>query len=389
MSPSTSSSGAVSASRPRRDQLVRGDAGLVLLRGLVDRGLREVGTPLQLEVAGAHAKAHLRAPPQVAGHVPHQIDLAGAVERDARADAHGVLEQRARLARAVDGDQLRRHAAGQRGVQLGRAEDVAAEPLLRQRGAHGERVVGLDRGQDARLALGPGGLQRAREAPGVAAQVILGDDRERRAEALRKRRDVAALDPQPPVETERHSSIGAFTATPRLYRVLSYGALALLLQAAGQMGTSVKHSDEGTQDERHQDTRRQAQAASGYWRRRARGARRRWCGGGCIAVRKLACRPEPGHRGGRGRPARREHHGAHRRDQEGDGRPDRGAGHRRHAHEGPGGSHRGTARHVRRTAVRTRRRPGRQAAAPAIARRPRRRPDLARRGRDVHRHLGQ
>ena len=122
-----------------------------------------------------------------------------AVERDARADAR----RPARAARASCRVPLTEISCGgtppaQRGVQLGRAEDVAAEPLLRERAAQRERVVGLDRRQHARRALGPGRRERAREAPRVAAQLILGDDRERRAEALGERRDVAALDLQAP-----------------------------------------------------------------------------------------------------------------------------------------------------------------------------------------------
>ncbi len=171
----------------RRDQLVGRDARLVFLRGRVDRSLREVRALLQLEVARPHPEAHLRRPPEVARHGTHQIDLANAVERHPSADRHCLLEQRARLAGAVDGDQLRRHPAGQRGVQLGRPEDVAAEALLREGAAQRERVVGLDRGQGARRPLGPGSSEGAGEAPRVAAQVILRDDRERRAEAPRER----------------------------------------------------------------------------------------------------------------------------------------------------------------------------------------------------------
>ena len=183
-----------------RDQLVGRDAGLVLLRGLVDGCLREVGPLLQREVARSHAEAHLRRAPELTSDGAHELDLADAVERDARADADRLGEQRPRLARAVDGDQLRRHPAGERGVQLGRPEDVAAEALLREHAAHGERVVGLDRGQHARRALRPRGRQGAREAARVATQVILGDDRERRAEALGQAGHVAALDLQPPVD---------------------------------------------------------------------------------------------------------------------------------------------------------------------------------------------
>ena len=78
----------------------------------------------------------MRPAAEVARDGAHELDLANAVERDACADAHGVIEQRARLARAVDGDERRRHAAGERRVQLRRAEDVAAQALLRERGAH-------------------------------------------------------------------------------------------------------------------------------------------------------------------------------------------------------------------------------------------------------------
>ena len=89
-----------------RDQLVGRDAGLVLLRGLVDGCLREVGPLLQREVARSHAEAHLRRAPELTSDGAHELDLADAVERDARADADRLGEQRPRLARAVDGDQL-------------------------------------------------------------------------------------------------------------------------------------------------------------------------------------------------------------------------------------------------------------------------------------------
>ena len=171
---------------------------LVLLRRLVDGVLGEVGARLQLEVARARAEAHLRAAAESAGDGPHELDLTSTVERDASAGRDGRLQQRARLARAVDGDQLRRHAARQRGVQLRRPEDVATEPLLRQRTAHRERVVGLDRGQRARFALRPGRAQRTCEAARVAAQLILGDDGERRAEALGQLAGIAAFDLQAP-----------------------------------------------------------------------------------------------------------------------------------------------------------------------------------------------
>ena len=215
---------------PRRRARRSGCPACTPARSHRPRRLREVGGLLQLEIARAHAEAHLRAAAESARDRAHQLDLPHAVERDARADADGALEQRARLAGAVDRDQLRRHAARERRVQLGRAEHVAAEALLRQRAAQRERGVGLDRRQDARLALGPGGLQRTREAARVAAQLILGDDRERRAEALGERGRVAALDLQPPVRRSRGSRrcAAAVAGTRRLYEISYRGSFAAL-----------------------------------------------------------------------------------------------------------------------------------------------------------------
>ncbi len=201
---------------PRGDQLLGRDPGLVLLRGRVHGLLGEVGRLLELEIAGAHAEAHLRAAAERTGDLAHESDLAAAVQRHARADADRLLEQRARLAAAVDRDQLRRHPARERGVQLGGTEDVAAEALLCERAAQGERVVGLDGRQHARGALGPGGREGAREAPRVAAQLILGDHRERRAEALGQRCDVAVLDPQ--------AAVGAGQAVVDPLRIAGHAA---------------------------------------------------------------------------------------------------------------------------------------------------------------------
>ena len=92
----------------------------------------------------------------------------------------------------------------------------------------------------------------------------------------------------------------------------------------------------GTGHERHQDSRRKAATASRNRRRRARGTRRRRCCSGRIA--SLGGSPQPQNQaiaadaaGQLGvSPTRTD-----RRDQEGDGRPDRGAGHRGHAHARP------------------------------------------------------
>ena len=120
------------------------------------------------------------------------------------------------------------------------------------------------------------------------------------------------------------------------------------------------NDDRGPRDERHEDSRRTVAAPRCDRRGRARGSWRRRRGSCRIEVRWIARGADPVDRGRRRRPAGREHGRADGGDQAGDGRPDRGAGHRGHAHEGPGDGNRGTPRQPRRAALRPGRRTRRQ-----------------------------
>ena len=138
----------------------------------------------------------MRRAPDPLGRRGGARELGAAVEGDPDAGPHRPLEQRVALHRPVERDPVGVGAGAHRRLELALAEGVAAGSLLGQDPPQRQRLVRLDRRQEQERTA-PARAELRLEAPGVAAQLVLRDDVERRAEALGQVPGAAFLDVEP------------------------------------------------------------------------------------------------------------------------------------------------------------------------------------------------